>query len=292
LQPSSRFNFLNPKDGYEATNLMFCLDYSELQNLALKHRDNYTHAEPFQHIVIDNFFPENVLDAVLDEFPDPDHEYWGRFESNVQTKLISKEAWNIPSKPTELLAELNSSAFMHFLQTLTGIDGLIPDPHLSGGGLHQIESGGFLKVHADFCWHPVLKLDRRINVLVYLNKDWKKEYGGELQLWDSELKKSKKVLPLFNRMVVFNTTDFSLHGHPDPLTCPPERSRKSMALYYYSNGRPDGEISTERPDENTTLWTERRGEEFGSKNILVKIAKQITPPIILTALRTARDMFR
>lgn len=271
---------------------MFRLDYFELQKLADQYKDDYANAEPFQHVVIDNFFPEEVLDSVLDEFPEADHPYWGRFESNVQTKLASKEAWKVPNKPGELLAELNSSAFMHFLNKLTGIDGLIPDPHLSGGGLHQIESGGFLKVHADFCWHPVLKLDRRINVLVYLNKDWKEEYGGELQLWDYELKKSKKVLPIFNRMVVFNTTDFSLHGHPDPLTCPPERSRKSMALYYYSNGRPPGEISGERPDENTTLWTERRNETFGSNNIFVKAAKQITPPIVLTGLRSLRDVFR
>lgn len=118
------------------------------------------------------------------------------------------------------------------------------------------------------------------------------EYGGEFQLWDYELKKSKKVLPIFNRMVVFNTTDFSLHGHPDPLTFPPERSRKSIALYYCSNGRPAGEISTDRPDENTTLWTERRGEDFGSKNMIIKTVKQITPPIILTGIRSIRDLLR
>ncbi len=268
---------------------MFRVDKEKLKQLSEKYYDSYVNAEPFPHVVIDNFFEEAALDDVLSEFPEPDHPYWGRFDSNVQTKLASKDASETPDIPAHFLAELNSAAFVNFLSELTGIEGLIPDPHLSGGGLHQIEKGGFLKMHADFCWHPVLKLDRRINVLVYLNKDWKEEYGGHLQLFDSNLKNTHKILPIFNRVVVFNTTDFSMHGHPDPLTCPDDRSRRSMALYYYSNGRPAEEISPNRPDENATLWTERRGESFGNQNPLVKLAKQLTPPIVMDGVRALRD---
>ncbi len=104
--------------------------------------------------------------------------------------------------------------------------------------------GGFLKVHADFNWHPKLKLDRRLNVLIYLNRDWKDEYGGALELWDRSMTgPEKSVLPVFNRTVVFSTTDFSYHGHPHPLACPEATTRKSVSLYYYSNGRPDEEKS-------------------------------------------------
>jgi Rps23 Pro-64 3,4-dihydroxylase Tpa1-like proline 4-hydroxylase len=96
-------------------------------------------------------------------------------------------------------------------------------------------------VHADFNRHEKLNLDRRLNLLLYLNRDWKEEYGGHLQLWTRDMGRCVvKVLPVFNRCVVFSTTDFSYHGHPDPLTCPPGRTRKSIAMYYYTNGRAGG----------------------------------------------------
>lgn len=159
-----------------------------------------------------------------------------------------------------LLYQLNSSTFITFLERLTNVDGLIPDPHFVGGGLHQIERGGFLKMHVDFNKHERLRLDRRLNLLIYLNKDWQEEYGGHLELWDKDVTQcSKKILPVFNRCVVFTTTDFSYHGHPEPLTCPEDRSRKSLALYYYSNGRPASEIRRGH-SEHSTLFRARPGE--------------------------------
>ena len=132
--------------------------------------------------------------------------------------------------------------FVDFLERLTGIDALIPDPHYFGGGLHQIRPGGFLKVHADFNRHSRLDLERRLNAILYLNKDWQEEYGGHLQIWDNDMTRcEKKVLPVFNRLLVFATLDTANHGHPDPLTCPPDRARRSMALYYYTSDRPEGE---------------------------------------------------
>jgi Rps23 Pro-64 3,4-dihydroxylase Tpa1-like proline 4-hydroxylase len=131
------------------------------------------------------------------------------------------------------LAALNSSRFVAFLEGLTGISGLVADPHYRGGGLHQILPGGRLGIHADFNFYPKLKLYRRLNVIVYLNQNWQESYGGHLELWDkATLKSVKRVLPTFNRMVVFDTSSKSLHGHPEPLTCPEGRSRKSLALYY------------------------------------------------------------
>ena len=128
--------------------------------------------------------------------------------------------------------------FLNFLQNITSIkEKLIADKELNGGGMHEIKKGGLLKIHSDFNKHPNLKLDRRLNVLIYLNKNWKEEYGGHLEFWDKEMKCCKtKILPIFNRMVIFSTTDFSNHGHPDPLNCPDLMSRKSIATYYYSDG--------------------------------------------------------
>ena len=129
------------------------------------------------------------------------------------------------------------------------IEGLIPDPYYRGGGIHQILPGGKLDIHIDFNKHQKLKLDRRLNALLYLNKDWKEEYGGNFELWSGENKNGKhilhkchnKILPLFNRFVVFSTSEKSYHGHPEALNCPKDRARQSIATYYYTNGRPANE---------------------------------------------------
>ena len=119
---------------------------------------------------------------------------------------------------------------------------LITDPYLAGGGLHELKDGGHLNVHADFNQHPKMKLDRRLNILIYLNHKWGENNGGHLELWNKEMKEcEKKILPIFNRMVVFSTTDFSYHGNPNEVIVNEDNSRKSIALYYYSNGRPSSE---------------------------------------------------
>ena len=189
-----------------------------------------------------------------------------------------------------VISQLNSAVFVDFLETLTGIKGLIPDPHLVGGGLHQIKPGGMLKVHADFNWHQRLLLDRRINLLIYLNEDWEESYGGHLELWDEHMNRSEKqILPIFNRCVIFSTTSNSYHGHPTPLTCPPERTRKSLALYYYSNGRPSDEVA----ESHDTLFQARPGETFqqsepdATPNTREKV-KRFIPPIVVDALRDAK----
>ncbi len=90
-------------------------------------------------------------------------------------------------------------------------------------------------------------------MLIYLNKEWREDYGGHLELWDRDLKRAERsILPAFNRTVIFSTTDFSNHGHPKPLRCPASTTRKSISLYYYSNGRPEEEKS--RPHD--TLFRE------------------------------------
>jgi hypothetical protein len=208
-------------------------------------RGSFRGAAPFPHIVIDRLFPDEALERVLAVFPSPGAQEWRRFDNSQEKKLGSLPGL-LEADPAiaGLLAALNAPPMLEFLERLTGIDGLIPDPYFGGGGLHQIVRGGFLKVHADFNWHPKLRLDRRLNLLIYLNKDWREEYGGHLELWDRSLKRAEKaILPVFNRTVVFATTDSSYHGHPRPLTCPEGMTRKSISLYYYSNGRPESEKS-------------------------------------------------
>jgi Rps23 Pro-64 3,4-dihydroxylase Tpa1-like proline 4-hydroxylase len=254
----------------------FTFRRSELFPLADRLRTEFLNASPFRHVVIDDFLPEHVLDPVLGEFPEPKDAHWQQFDSSKEVKLALQDTEQMGPATRHLLAEFNGQVFIEFLERLTGIDRLVPDPHLEGGGLHQIRSGGFLKVHADFNRHRRLDLDRRLNGLLYLNKDWEESYGGHLQLWNQDMSTCEHaVLPVFNRFVLFATTDDANHGHPDPLTCPPDRARRSMALYYYSNGRPAEEISA----DHTTLFKQRPGERY--KNNFRQALKRWAPPALV-----------
>ena len=208
-------------------------------------RGRYAAAKPFPHIVIDSLMDDEVLNAVLREFPGPRDTEWRAFNSPTEKKLgFFHDRSRVSKTIRDFLNEMNSWPMLLWLEALTGIAGLIPDPYFGGGGLHQIEPGGFLKVHTDFNVHPKLKLDRRLNMLIYLNHDWKEEYGGHLELWDADRKTCcERILPVFNRTVIFSTTDTSFHGHPHPLASPPGVTRKSVSLYYYTAGRPAEERS-------------------------------------------------
>ncbi len=207
-------------------------------------RTAYLEAHPFPHCVIDNLFADPDLEKVLDDFPDPGDDQWRRFENPLEKKLGFDYRTPVGQNLQQFLFFLNSAPMLEFLEACTGIDGLIPDPYFGGAGPHQLVQGGFLKIHADFNWHPKLKLDRRLNVLVYLNQNWKEEYGGHLEMWDQDLTEcGQRILPIFNRTVIFSTTDTSYHGNPKPLTCPEGWTRKSVSMYYYTNGRPEEERS-------------------------------------------------
>lgn len=223
----------------------------------------YQQADPFPHVVIDDFLPEELGRGIVAEFPDTSDPYWLSFTDSENLKLASDGVARLPPAAAQMLSHFNSAPFLEFLERLTGIEGLIPDPWFEGGGLHQIPRGGFLKIHADFNRHQRLNLDRRINALWYLNPDWKDEYGGCLELWDQDMQECRqRILPLFNRCVIFNTTDTSYHGHPEPLSCPEGWTRKSMALYYYSSGRPESEQS----ESHSTLFQVRPEEAQRQKS--------------------------
>lgn len=241
---------------------MFSDKFNDLMSIASKFASNYQSADPYPNISFENVFDQDYLDEILAEFPDLSSKDTARHNNPKEIKYGSRGEMFFGSKTKEFMNYLNSEPFLTFLQELTGIkEKLIPDPYYSGGGQHEIKRGGLLKIHSDFNKHGDLKLDRRINVLIYLNQSWKEEYGGHFELWNKDMNECrKKILPIFNTMVIFSTTDYSYHGHPDPLMCPESRSRKSLALYYYSNGRPLSEIK-EGFESHSTIFKERGGNE-------------------------------
>jgi len=231
--------------------------------------ERYRSAVPFPHIMFDDFFDAARLRAVADEIRqariDPEAPAYGSLG-----KRRASDLEKFPPLTKALVEEMNGPEFISWLEKLTGIKGLEPDPYLEGGGIHQIPSGGYLKIHTDFNWHRRLKMHRRVNVLLYLNEDWKDEWGGHLELWSEKDvgspwgKASARFSPLFNRMIVFSTTDFSYHGHPDKLTCPESVTRNSIALYYYSKERPPEEIRFGASD--MTNYRARINERLGIKH--------------------------
>lgn len=268
------------------------INIEELLALGMKHQEEYLNAEPFPNIYFDNFFNADALRKVMEEFPDLEKGQDIFYSNPNEIKYASRGEYKFGEVSRIFAHFLNSQPFLEFLTNLTGIKALIPDPYFEGGGFHQIKKGGFLKLHADFNKHRMTNLDRRLNVLVYLNENWEESFGGHFELWDTDMKGCvKKLLPIFNRMAIFSTTDFSYHGHPDPLNCPEDRSRRSMAFYYYSNGRPAHEINTGK-ERITTVFVSREGQDSGKMkfyNKLQNIALQITPPIVFTTIKNMKD---
>ena len=253
--------------------------FKDLRTHSTNYKNKFVSAKPFPYIEIDNFFDEKFLNNILDSFPKmSENKHNFNRNNKAEVKFATNLPENIPDNINKFIEYLNSYFFLNFLKDLTGIkEKLIPDPYLEGAGLHEIKTGGFLKIHSDFNLHPELKLNRRLNLLIYLNKDWKQEWGGHLELWDRDMKSCKvKIPPVFNKMVIFNTTDFSFHGHPEPLNCPNNVTRKSIALYYYTNGRPSNEINFENGHmDRPTLFQKRPGtsDDFLKTGEIVKRAE-------------------
>jgi len=226
------------------------LDAAEARSLGDLFSDEYAKADPFPHIVLDDFLPEPLIQQIRDHFPQGERASDGVFNigyGGEHKRQILPEDCDRFSR--ELFHFFNSRPVLQFLEGLTGIDGLLPDPYFSGGGFHEISRGGRLGVHADFRINDQLHVQRRLNLLIYLNPDWKDEWMGHLELWSRDMKVCvKKVAPLLNRCVVFSTEADTWHGHPDPLAIPEGMTRRSMALYYYSASR---NIYKETPNRST-----------------------------------------
>ena len=202
----------------------------------------FQEAYPFRHIVIDDLLAAEVGNRLVESFPSESWDCWHR-NQNVQDrfqplKMTCDRPDRIPEPLDRLIFELNSGPFLSWLEKLTGIGNLLPDPHLFGGGLHYSGPGGMLKPHIDFHYGKNPKLHRRLNLLVYLNANWSPSYNGALELWDQERDCiAREVYPECGRVVLFQTDAVSLHGFSKPLV---ERSRHSIALYYYSVEAPAG----------------------------------------------------
>lgn len=216
--------------------------------------------EPYKHLVVDNFFDERLADLCLANFPpleDPIWEHANDADIEIKYRTTWKSEFDIPDGIVDAVRILNSSLFLKAMSSRFGIEKIVSDPYFSGGGLNVTKPGGLLDVHVDGNYHDATGLNRRLNALVYMNPNWQPEWGGEFGIFDENGEKClKKVSPLFNRLVIFDSHDKSFHGLPAPLKFPEGETRKSILLYYYTKEpRPDSQISVVGP--HSALWKKR-----------------------------------
>lgn len=236
----------------------------------------YRSGEPYHYIGVDNFLPADVLENVLVDMASlPDAE--SSFDRSQEKLKSSYNPERLPTYTRNLFHALNGRPFIQFLEEMTGITGLIPDPYYIGAGIHKVANGGHLDIHADFNLHKQMRVERRLNVLIYLNKDWREEYGGSFEVWDNEMtSKVASFVPQFNRMCCFSTGSDTFHGNPETVNHPDGENRLSIALYYYTATWDSSRKA------HTTLFKPRPGTEDKVDKLVARraVVADLIPPMI------------
>jgi 2OG-Fe(II) oxygenase superfamily len=237
--------------------------------------DDYRDAQPFPHLVMDNLFPGEIVDSILEELPPEASEKWvhQRYELTIKSNLRS--AVDLEEHGYAFASMLHSAAFLYFLTEITGIKALLPDPYLGGAGYHVMQEGGKFEVHADRNTDYHCGLRRRLAMLVYLNKAWRPEFGGQLELWDQDGTRCEKVIePIFNRTVIFEIADSNFHA-VRPVASGSGTVRKSFAAYFHTA---EGSIVPHSSIFAPSIYQDKDG-------LIRRVARGTLPPYLWEGLR-------
>lgn len=251
-------------------------DTDVAKSTGASYAERYQAAKPYNHICIDNFLPTEVVDKVREDLKAlPDAE--NAFDRSQERFKTSYSPERMPFYTKTVFQALNSRPFILFLEEMTGIKGLIPDPYYIGAGIHRVANGGHLDIHADFNLHKQMRLERRLNVLIYLNPEWREEWGGSFEVWNKDMtKKEASFVPTYNRMVCFSTGSDTFHGNPEPVNHPEGEHRFSIALYYYTATWDDSRKA------HPTLFRPRPGSADETDRVIARRerTKDLIPPIL------------
>jgi Rps23 Pro-64 3,4-dihydroxylase Tpa1-like proline 4-hydroxylase len=239
---------------------------------------SYQNAKPFSHVVIDNLFSEQLLNRLLGEIQGMGKDHWNKIEADSRERTLRmRSAAEMGDAGSQLLSIVHSAAFLYLLSEITGVWQLLPDPYLQGSGYALMRKGDYFNVHSDRNVAYETGLTRRLAMIVFLNKDWPREYEGRLELWNHEATSCDvQVEPLFNRTVIFEVAYPNYHGVPVPLACPVDRARQSFILYYHT-------VSAENTKPHTSIFAPRF---YGSNRVTFRaLMRDVTPPVLVRALR-------
>jgi Rps23 Pro-64 3,4-dihydroxylase Tpa1-like proline 4-hydroxylase len=218
-------------------------------------RDRFRKAQPFPHVAVDGLFDPALVAAAAQQVPPMADARWLRSENRLDRtqppKLSIRDLTPFPAI-RELSDLMHSEQMRAWLGQAAGIGDLVPDPSLKGAGLHGNPRGGWLGTHRDFNAHEGLY--RRVNAFVYLNPGWKPEWGGELELSDpDDPAATVRIAPTLGMFAAFECGEKSWHGHPEPLACPADRLRASIAAYFYTKEKPEW-----YQEEHSTIYLGRK----------------------------------
>ena len=244
----------------------------------------YANAKPFPHLMIDNLFTDATLEGLLAEMSQMSREHWSSVDTDTRERTLRmRSAAEMGDAGSRLLGIMHSAPFLYLLSEITGIPQLLPDPYLLGAGYAMMRRNDYFAVHSDRNVAYDTGLLRRLAVIVFLNKDWRPEYHGDLELWSHDAKHCDvRIAPLFNRTAIFEVAFPNYHGVPTPLACPADRMRQSFILYYHTAN------IAQQPDfkPHTSIFAPRL---HGTNRITLKsVVRDMTPPLLLRAIRKLR----
>ncbi len=243
---------------------------------------SFKEAKPYPHLAIDNMLSGSMLEKLVQEIPSMNGEKWVHEDDDHIKRFNLRSAVELGPYGFQLTSFLHSATFLYLLSELTGIWELLPDPYLQGGGYHMIPPGGKFDIHADRNTAYETGLTRRLALIVYLNKDWNPDWGGQFELWNATGTQCvQSIEPAFNRTLIFEISDTNYHGVPRPVTCPAGRSRNSFLVYYHT-----ASVAGKAPAPHTSLYAP---SFYGKKKSPVReFMKDVTPPIVLRTLKRVR----
>ena len=227
-------------------------------------KENYKNHFNYNLLLLDNFLTKDVTSLLSEELDNIPLEKCKHF---TRAKSCMYEYNNLDDTPIQDLTiqALHSSTFIKWLENITGIEKLIPDPHLIGAGYAKSFCGDSLKIHSDFNWNEQLQLHRKVSIVIYLNDNWKEEWGGQLNFYDTKRKKINTTVPIkFGNCVIWGYNNLAFHGYPEPIQCPENVSRKCLRLFYYvSNAKHD----VNNPPHRSLYWFDNKeGKPYDIKS--------------------------
>lgn len=203
---------------------------------------SYQNADPFSYVVLDNFLNEKVANELCEKFPKPNDKWW-HYHNPIEEKYAYDDVKNMDKDIKKYFLMVCKSEFVEYIKKISNIENLEYDPYFHGAGIHYHPPGGKLNMHLDYSINPLSFKERRLNIIFFLNKEWKEEWGGNTELWSEGMKLcKKKLVPVFNRALLFRTFDESWHGLPGYVKCPEGLARKSFAIYYVTEARKDATL--------------------------------------------------
>jgi len=239
-------------------------------------RETYQHGYPYKHVVIDGFFDDRTAETIADAIPESSESFEFTYDNPVEKKSVISDLARVPPiKDVFSALERNVPLF----ESVSGIDGLQYDAAIHGGGVHRIDNGGKLDLHLDYSMHPVTGKERRLNLIVFMSREWDEIWGGCLELWNANCtKRIKSIVPKFNRAVIFETGNTSWHGVPCPVHCPMGKTRDSIACYFVSDPTPSMDSTRQKaafvphpaqqlPPRLLKLYQERRERRLEEEDL-------------------------